>query len=171
MVDGGGGGERWGALACPSRSTLRSRQVAATATRGRRAGDPLLPDHDGYLRVLLSQLLVLPLQLSRGHGLPLPVQARPPRRLSLSPAPKPRHAPGNGSGSLCLLGHRRRRRASSSTSGFAGWEEGGVGPGAERLQRAGRRLASLPHPSHPNTCVRSVTGMPGLYLWDHGAPS
>lgn len=64
-----------------------SRQVKATG--GRRAGDPLIPAHDGYLRVLLSQLLVLPLQLCGGHGLPRPVQARLPGPLSPASHPQP----------------------------------------------------------------------------------
>lgn len=89
MVDTEGGGDRRGALACPLRLLPLSRQVAAKATRGRRTGDPLLPAYDGYLRVLLSQLLVLPLQLCRGHGLPRPVQARLPRPLSPTPRPQP----------------------------------------------------------------------------------
>lgn len=86
MVDTGGG-ERRGALTWPLCNTPQSRQVKAT--RGLRAGDPVIPTDNGYLRVLLSQLLVLPLQLCRGHGLPRPVQARLPRPLSPAPRPQP----------------------------------------------------------------------------------
>lgn len=141
------GGDRRGALACPLRLLPLSGQVAAKATRGRRTGDPLLPAYDGYLRVLLSQLLVLPLQLCRGHGLPRPVQARLPRPLSPTPRPQPQTRCRVWIHQLLPLCHRRR--ASSSTSGFAGWEEGGVGPGVERPPGAGRRLTSPPHPPAP----------------------
>lgn len=68
-----------------------------------------------------------------------------PGRSAPPPAPNPRHAPRLGSASACPLGHRRR--ASSSTSGFARWEEGGVGPGAGRLPGAGQRLVATAPPS------------------------
>lgn len=136
--------ERWGALACPLRGTLPSRQVKAS--RGRRAGDPLIPAHDGYLRVLLSQLLVLPLQLCGGHGLPRPVQARLPRPSATPPAPNPRHARVR----LC-------QRLSASPPPPRLLLHFRVRPGAGRLPGAGRRLTSPPHPPAPEHVPRAVS--------------
>lgn len=93
-------------------------------------------------------------------------QAAQPRPL----APNPRHAAWYGSARACPLCHHRR--TSSSTSGFARWEEGGVGPGAERPPGAGQRLdITAPTLPRPSTCARRLPGAPGLCLWDWGAPS
>lgn len=101
-----------------------------------------------------------------------PAPSRPgcPGRSAPPPAPNPRQAPGYSSASAWPL-RRHRRRASSSTSGFAQWEEGGVGPGRRNYRGRGDVLTSAPHPRPPSTCVRSLTGGPGLFLWDQGAPS
>lgn len=146
-------------------------QIAAIASLGLRARDPYLPTHDGYLRVLLRQLLVLPLQLCGGHGLPRPVQAWPPGLLSPAPHPQPHTCSWAGLSQLLQL----RRRASSSTSGFPG------GRKAERTQGRGDRrgrgdvLTSLPHPlvlrfTHvrprgPACAVRLLGLWPGTTSW------
>lgn len=126
MVEAGGGEERRSPQHPPHHPKSLPRPAEASGPE-----TPVSPTHDGYLRVLLSQLLVLPLQLCGGHGLPRPVQAWPPGLPSPAPRPQP-HTCSSRAGLSQLLQHRRRRRASSSsTSGFPGGRE------EERDQRRG----------------------------------
>lgn len=145
-------------------------QIAAMANRGRRARDPCLPTHDGYLRVLLSQLLVLPLQLCGGHGLPRPVQAWPPGLLSPAPRPQPHTCSWAGLSQLLRL----RRRASSSTSGFPGGRKAERSQGRGDHRGRGDVLTSPPHPlvlqfTHVRP-RRYACAVPLLGLWP-GTPS
>lgn len=125
------------------------------------AGVPSLPAHEGYLGVLLGQLLVLPLQLCRGHGPP----ARPGRAgrttRHRTPTPSPDTLPGQ-------LSHarppaRRRRASASPTSGFWGGRKAGWGrdePGAGR-----RHDVAAPPRRAEHVCVPPRRRC----LWDTGA--